>query len=35
MNKIYHPNVNILGYMYLGILKNDWNPDCNIEKSIL
>ncbi|CAD8075682.1 unnamed protein product [Paramecium sonneborni] len=30
MNKIFHPNINILGYIYLEILKDDWRIDYTI-----
>ncbi|CAD8164393.1 unnamed protein product [Paramecium pentaurelia] len=30
MNKIFHPNINILGYIYLSILKDDWRSDYTI-----
>jgi len=33
MNKIFHPNINILGYIYLGILKDDWRSDYTIYTS--
>lgn len=33
MNKIFHPNINVLGYIYLGILKDDWRSDFTINTS--
>ncbi|CAK74891.1 unnamed protein product (macronuclear) [Paramecium tetraurelia] len=32
MNKIFHPNINVLGYIYLGILKDDWTSDYTVHK---
>lgn len=32
MNKIYHPNVNIMGYIYCKILKNDWKRGNSISE---